>query len=119
MARAPRRLLRVFVSIIFKLLFVSALDVFLISVACAPQSPHSPVCVLYNFPEVEFASASNLVHGCIGILMCMSMITISFLVSLSDSEQNMLSNELLSTMDSNIKIRAFTCALARLPARLQ
>ena len=105
------RLLRVFVSIIFKLLFVSALDVFLVGMSCVAQTPHSPVCVLYNFRDVVMTSSGHLVHAAIGIVMCIIMISISFLVSLADSEQNVLSHELLATMDAAVKMRSYAGAL--------
>ena len=65
----PVKLLRAIVSVIFSVLFVSALDVFLVGVACVPATPHSARCVLYNFPTVRFQSLPALVHGVIGIVM--------------------------------------------------
>ena len=157
-----RRLLRFIVSIIFTVLFVAALDVFLVSIACIPQAlqpprnlarvpsrcapahpsargvgkrsgmrgkswagalslelslgaaglpqaPHSTTCVLYNFPQVRFNSMPQLVHGTIGIIMCVLSIFIGYLVTVGDSEQNMFSDELMASADSLAKMRNFIC----------
>lgn len=84
-----------------------------VGVACIPSPWSGDGCVLYNFPDTQWLSSGHVGHGIVAALMCVQITAISFLISVAESEQNLLAPELLASFDSAFTIR---CASgARLP----